>query len=289
MNEQPEAVISAVYRNAGQRSERIEPTHGASDFAYGSGVGSVKTRALQPRFSPRTDSTPYVALRPEVFVIGYHKRPGLILPYLWDQNYTLHIGNDYPITNEIPRMLPCYNSGSPFEANYQVFRSHQDAMKKFIASKSEIGLFFEDDAVPNTPEWVSIVNAACDYFPRNVDILSLYGRSFERSNFSCVAKLGDREVLQLTKRDDSRRFELGGLHHVYGSLAYLLRKPAAKTLARIEWGGIPCDVDFWDSVTTFQFVNPSPFDHDRRQGSLLFPASKGPSDDSHEYDKHRRF
>lgn len=217
----------------------------------------------------------WVKLDVHPYVVGCNRRPGLILPFLADQSHTLHIGVDYDLPAEAAKMRSDYDKGSPLLGNYRVFRSHQDACKRFLETKAKVALIFEDDAVPNTTDWVSVVNDAVESMQPGIDILSLYGRNFSHHRFEPEYQIGNRSVLALRFDVPQSEDDHGGRHHVHGSLAYLITRKGAKKVVELPWEGIPCDVVFWDR-TEFQFLHPSPFNHNRDQGSLLFPASCPP-------------
>lgn len=249
------------------------------DFAPTHASNQRVPRPPQPRLQhPVSDpkKKQWVAAIPEIYVVGCNRRPGLVLPYLADQSHHLHIGTDYDLPADAVPMRADYDSGSPWLGNYRVFRSHQDICKKFLKTGSKFCLIFEDDAVPNTADWVQVVNDACESMRPGVDILSLYGRNFKPHRFETVYTLGKRKVLQLRADVPQSEADRGGRHHVHGSLAYILTRKGAKKVSELPWRGIPCDCDFWDLVSNFQFIHPSPFNHDRTTGSILFPSSCPP-------------
>lgn len=206
------------------------------------------------------------------YVVAHWKRPGLIVPYLIDQSHTVHQGVDYEFPLGEAPMNDLYRAGSPLLSNYRVFRAHQDVCRRFLSTHDDYALIFEDDAVPNCPEWVEIVNEAA-FTMGTLDVLSLYGRHFDYSRFAVDYRIDNskREVLRLNDPKASENTR-GGRHHVYGALAYLVNRIGAEKIRSQRWEGIPLDVQFWDR-TDFAFIHPSPFNHDRRQGSLLYPGS----------------
>ena len=216
----------------------------------------------------------WVALKAPAYVFGCNRRPGLVLPFLADQTHTLHIGHDYDLTPAVSEMQEQYRVTSPLLSNYRVFRGHQDMMRRFLDTRDRLGLFFEDDAVPNTPDWVSVTNVCLSRMGA-AEVFSLYGRHFDRRRFNCEYVVAGRSVLTLRKQVAQDEEDRGGRHHVFGSMAYICTRVGAEKIAALQWEGIPCDCQFWDR-TEFQFLDPSPFDHDRQQGSLLFPESCGP-------------
>lgn len=139
---------------------------------------------------------------------------------------------------------------------YRCFRGHQDAIS--LAAGDPV-LVLEDDAVPNTPDWLRIVeSAAADV--DDVDIISLHGRGFDPSRFERRATIAGRDLLV-------PRFWCGPVR-VFGSLAYLIRAPAAQRLMAMRYDGVPVDL-LLPNRFKFCLLHPSPFDHDRRHASLV--------------------
>jgi hypothetical protein len=234
-------------------------------------------------FRPRIRRHP--KLNVPAFVIGCDQRDGLILPYLADQDHTLHIGTDYDLPPDAKPMLQPYSKCSPLLSNYRIFRSHQDAAAKFLKTGEPIGLFFEDDAVPVDDNWANVVNEAVSLLTpqpstptspvtENKQVFYLYGREFEAGRFQTRGSIGKYEVKTLRNGAANQTEDFGGRVKVFGSLAYLLTQYAARDFVRTDWGGVPVDVVLAD-LCQFRFLSPSPFVHDRSQGSLNYPSFDG--------------
>lgn len=257
---------------------------GNGDFPPVAGFSpwSVKARrrkvvnAAAPKPDPRR--TDWVQLEAHAYVFGCNRRTGLILPYLADQNFTLHIGKDYNPPSDAAPIRADYAAGSPFLSNYRVFLGHQDMCRRFLnSSPAPVALMFEDDAVPNCHNWTSVVNEAITTMRPGVDVLALYGRNYKKERFKVDYTIdnGRRQVLSLRPDVPQSEEDIGGKHHWHGSMAYLVTRAGAEKIAALPWEGIPCDIVFWDR-TNFCGLHKGPFDHDRRQGSLLFPESCRP-------------
>lgn len=203
----------------------------------------------------------------------FEKRTPLVKQYLdgnWDVRYYDNPDWEVPPGTDV---LPCYRRHCPPVGHYRVFRGHQEMMKLFIESGHPVGLFFEDDAVPNTPECFELVNLCWSWMqqPDNpVNVLYTYGRHYDRSRFIHTASVRDREIVTLRPDlyDPANATKKGGIHYVYGTLAYLVKREAATRIANASWRGIPIDVVVPD-LNTFALLHPSPWDHDRQQGSIL--------------------
>lgn len=210
---------------------------------------------------------PVPQLNMEAYVMGCDRRPGLILPHLAAQTHTLHIGTDYEPPEKTLMTKNYYQC--PLISHYRVFRGHQDMATKFLQDGGDVALMFEDDASPNCTHWTGIVNRAADWMGKlELDVFYLYGRQYNNERFQTLAMIDNREIIRL--RSDVPQTEdcLGGRHHVYGCMAYLITRAAAERWEQYDFEGIPVDVILPDRFR-FALLHRSPFDHDRRQGSLI--------------------
>lgn len=140
-------------------------------------------------------------------------------------------------------------------------------MRTFVATGKPVGLFFEDDAVPNTVDYKKIVNE-CVANMGDLAVFNTYGRLFDLRRFRVLKRIGNRRVYVL--KDGVAKTEEGGYHCVLGSLAYLMTRDAANHFSKLPWSGWPIDQEIPDSfIGSFAFLDPSPWDHDRSQGSLV--------------------
>lgn len=205
---------------------------------------------------------------PPIYVLTSTRRPSLTVESLGEIPHVAYVSPDNAPADVA--LSPMY-SGLRAVGHYNAFRGHQALMKRFLVEHPDapVGLFFEDDASPNVSEWKEIVLAAVSQMQitSDLEVFFLYGRQFERERFDCRASVAGREVLTL-KPGLGSESEYGGRHHVYGSLAYLVTRAAAQRFSEMDWEGIPVDIILPDRFN-FAFLDPSPFDHDRTQGSLI--------------------
>lgn len=164
-----------------------------------------------------------------------------------------------------------YRKFCVLQTHYRVFLGHQAMMKLFLETGEPIGLFFEDDAVPNIMLTAAIVNACAADALANGDceVFATYGRHYDRKRFNCIRKVAGREILRLKPTEMSKgEFSSGGNANVLGSLAYLVTRSGAEKFSSLPWEGVPVDARMPD-VTNFIFMHQTPWNHDRRQGSLV--------------------
>jgi len=134
------------------------------------------------------------------------------------------------------------------------FRGHQDALRQLTRP---IALIFEDDTGFAVPDWKLIVNKAADYL-NEFEVVSMHGREWPQSDFSPRPLYGPYQLHAAKKRN--------GIWCV-GALAYLIRKENTPLFLDQPYQGQPTDVLLHEQYR-FAVVDPSPFIHDRRQGSL---------------------
>ncbi len=191
---------------------------------------------------------------PSIVVVANPHRPALVLDSLEGVGYQVHCTPDYELPAEFLTdiRLAAYNQVGA----YRCFRGHQDAIG--LAS-GETVLVLEDDAVPNTRDWLSVVESTSTSLT-DVDIISLHGRGFDPARFERRAVVAGRDVLV-------PRFWCGPAR-VFGSLAYLIRGAAMRRFMAMRDDGVPVDL-LLPNRFKFCLVHPSPFDHDRRYPSLV--------------------
>ena len=191
---------------------------------------------------------------PSIVVVANPHRPALLLDSLEGIVYQVSYTPDY----ELPAgfitdiTLAAYNQVGA----YRCFRGHQDAIG--LASGESV-LVLEDDAVPNTRDWLNVVVSASASLT-DVDIISLHGREFDPARFERRAVVAGRDVLV-------PRFWCGPVR-VFGSLAYLIRGAAMRRFMAMRYDGVPVDL-LLPNRFKFCLVHPSPFDHDRRYPTLV--------------------
>ena len=139
------------------------------------------------------------------------------------------------------------------------WRGHQDALQLFLNSEHNLdaALVLEDDAWPNTQEWTSVAASAMPLLDE-FEAVSLHGRTFRACDFT-ARPFGNRNLLVPLAQ---------GQTWVQGSLAYLIRRDAAERWVNDSYNGYPSDLYLCNRYK-FAFVDPSPFDHNRKHGSLI--------------------
>jgi hypothetical protein len=191
---------------------------------------------------------------PSVVVVANRHRPALVLGALADIDHHVSLTPDYdlPAGFSTGIGLASYNQVGA----YRCFRGHQDAL---ALSRGDVVLVLEDDAMPNTPDWWSIVTSLAAW-PSDLDIISLHGRGFDPAAFEQRGVFSERTVLV-------PRFSRGPVR-VFGSLAYLIRGAAKQRLMTMRYDGLPVDLLLANRFK-FCLLHPSPFAHDRRHASLV--------------------
>ena len=186
-----------------------------------------------------------------IIVVGNHHRKPLITEHLQDFRFTQHHCADFNLPEDFVdrhRLLPNLTGA------YRAFRGHQEA----AAYLKTVALVFEDDAVPTTQFWPAIALKAFSYLDR-FDWISLHGREYELSKFEKVADLGLGYGLYTNP----------SIPGINGScMAYWTKKTTADTYREAVFDGYPCDWYLWQKFKA-AIVDPSPFRHDRSQGSLI--------------------
>lgn len=212
------------------------------------------------------------------YVLTSPKRTPLVKPWLKDDDATFYINPDWEVPADA-KFVPAFEGRLKIQTHYRVWRGHQEMMKLFVATGKPIGLFFEDDAVPNTGRYKDIVNACVADMHQHQDlhVFNTYGRLFDLKRFRVLRTVANRPLYVL--KDDAKQTEEGGWHCVLGSLAYLMTREAADHFSNLPWSGWPIDQEIPDTFKgCFGFIEPSPWDHDRSQGSLVEEKPATPKD-----------
>jgi hypothetical protein len=191
---------------------------------------------------------------PSIVVVANPHRPAVVLDALAGAEYKVNVTPDYELPAGFTTAigLAAYNQVGA----YRCFRGHQDALG---LAPGDAVLVLEDDAMPNTPAWLEIADAASALLA-DVDVVSLHGRGLDPARFEQRAVVAGRDVLE-------PRFWCGPVR-VFGSLAYLIRAGAARRFMAMHYDGLPVDLLLANRFK-FCLLHPSPFDHDRRYPSLV--------------------
>jgi GR25 family glycosyltransferase involved in LPS biosynthesis len=144
---------------------------------------------------------------------------------------------------------------------YRCFRGHQTALE---SSPGDHILVLEDDANPNRDDWMAVVERGRRLLG-DFEVVSLHGRDIrgverlitvESERFATVKPIVRRRFLYSAR-----------LRWVQGSLAYLITAGAARRIVDSRYRGMPVD-HLLANDFSFAVILSSPFDHDRRHGSL---------------------
>lgn len=200
-----------------------------------------------------------------IYVVATRKRPAIVLEALNTAQAPFHTcwTTDYKL-EEGWKPDPAYGSLVQNQVGaLRCWRGHQDALKFFRDQTPTIdaALVLEDDAWPNCPEWPSVV-AASTLLLTEFEAVSLHGRSFREIDF---------DARQFPTQGTPRKVlvpQVQGQTWVQGSLAYLIRRDAVDRWINDSYVGYPSDIYLCNRFK-FALVHPSPFNHDRRAGSLI--------------------
>jgi hypothetical protein len=211
------------------------------------------------------------SLNIKCYVAATRRREPLIAPHLKGEDPHIHFGSDsstLPPLNTLHN-LPTHIARDPRKTlgHFRAWNNHRELARLFLDSPAELGLFFEDDAVPNTVAWKVIVN---ELLPTaaTFDVFSFHGRQLDPGKFL------HRDCLRIIGCGFScpRRLwvrpPVAGRIRCHGALAYTLTRRTAEFLAASPFDGTPIDV-FLPNFGTFACLVPTIFNHDRRQGSLV--------------------
>lgn len=186
-----------------------------------------------------------------IVVVGNTHRKALITEHLQDFRVARHYCQDYNLPETF---VDRHHLVPNLTGAYRAFRGHQDALGLI----KDTGLVFEDDAVPTTPFWPTVALKAFSFLDR-FDWISLHGREYDLSKFEKVADLGLGYSLYTSK-------EVPGINGC--CMAYWIKLATANIYRQAVFDGFPCDWYLWQKFKT-ALIEPSPFRHDRSQGSLI--------------------
>lgn len=190
-----------------------------------------------------------------VVVANHHRRP-LVLDDLGAVPHRVSFTPDAELPAGFHAAHP-YADYDPLGA-FRCFVGHQQALA--LGGEKPL-LVLEDDAVASAADWLDVVRLAQPLLAR-FEVVSLHGRAFDRTRLVAVGALGARRVW--APRPDP----LADVCRVLGSLAYLIGAAAALRFRSLRFDGLPVDL-LLASRFRFALVEPSPFAHDRSQGSLI--------------------
>lgn len=181
----------------------------------------------------------------EIVVVATHHRKALVLDYLTDVPHQISYTPDLELPDGwSPQPIFAHLVGNQTGA-YRCFRGHQLALEK--TTKDRV-LVFEDDAVPNRPDWLDIAQKASSVLD-GFEVCSLHGRRHNLKEFNAFPTHG---ITFYTPRKNNV--------WVVGSMAYLIHRPAINRLLKMEYDGYPSDLVLAHRFK-FAILDPTPFDH----------------------------
>lgn len=189
----------------------------------------------------------------EITVVANPHRKPLITSFLTSIPHHVSITPDF----DLPQDFQPAEQYTSFVGNqtgaYRCFRGHQEALK---LTKADWVLVFEDDAVPNREDWfdVAIKSGEC---LKSLEVCSLHNRQYDVKDFHVFYSHGFSYYQRVKEKQ-----------WAVGSLAYWIRRDAINRFLTKTYVGLPMDLYLiWR--TSFALLDPSPFNHDISQGSLI--------------------
>jgi hypothetical protein len=192
----------------------------------------------------------------DIVVVSNTHRKSLISPYLDKLNVKYHtvftpdynLEPDFQVKNEYKKLVANHLGA------YRCLRGHQLALQH---STKELTLVFEDDAVPNREDWLKYIQTFIHHFNDEnwLECISLHGRMFDRKHFTSTSN--NKEILYPI-----------GTPFIVAGLAYFINKSGKEKVLNHKYDGLPLDLLLYWKLN-YILVDPSPFDHDRSEGSLI--------------------
>ena len=196
----------------------------------------------------------------DIFVVANPHRKPLIESFVKPLGISIYKTPDYCVSKEWksnPEWQYIYNAQGMKGANghLRCNKGHQDCLKKMTKDKA---LMLEDDCIPNRKDWLDVVAKSLSLLDQ-YEIVSLHGRLLRKGEWSEFKHNGMIFLKPTVKQREV---------FACGSLAYLIRKDAAKKMINLPFVGMPQDMTICKKFS-FCLLKQSPFNHDRRQGSLI--------------------
>lgn len=198
----------------------------------------------------------------EVIVVGNKRKKILTTDYLKNISHRVFYTTDYNLPRDFkidPRFLKYISACKNKLGAYRCFRGHQDALSS--CTKDYI-LGFEDDAVPNREDWLEIIKKSINLLD-SFEVVSFHGRKFDINRFEEFDNNGN---IFLKPKDAIFSNDV----YVNGSpLCYLIKKDTVINKIKGDtYIGNPFDL-YLDNNFSFCLIKNSPFNHDRKMGSLI--------------------
>jgi hypothetical protein len=192
----------------------------------------------------------------DIVVVANHHRKALILDHLKDIPHQVSYTPDYEFSKSFkPQYDQWVKSFTGHQGAFRCLHGHQDALK--LSKKNRV-LVIEDDAIPNRSDWINVIIDILPFMTQ-YDIISLHGRNIDIRECSRLLHL-DKSILY---GYTNKKF-----NYVLGSLCYMIDRRVISRIMDYSYVGLPMDL-FIANNFSFALVDPSPFLHDRSQGSLI--------------------
>lgn len=197
----------------------------------------------------------------DIIVVANKKRKPIIVDHLKGIDYQICYSDD-PGLPENWRMNPIYKGLCVFHRQHIGQWNCLEAHKKAIGmSRKDNVLILEDDADPNTSIWLEIAKE-CELLLNRFQIVSLHSREpNDIWNMWKREKVIDEISVFYPKDNLTPRRALG-------TLAYMVNKQTLPQIQSHNYNGLPIDI-FYCNCFNFCFIEPTPFNHNRSQGSLI--------------------
>lgn len=221
----------------------------------------------KPLIAPPKEVEP---LKTTAYVACTRRRPALVAPYLKDKHpHVLYYGPDDTHPPAGFRLSPQWaDLQRCLVGQFRAWNNQVEMAKMFLDTNEPVGLFMEDDTVPIVTDWSNVCNSALELM-KEFDVFDLFADpmisdgcsvpfTYRRSRVFC-----NRSIVTVVPR-------WGRPLMVWGCQAYYMKRKVAERLVKREYDGQPIDA-FLPNFGTFAFFEPSPFKHDRSQGSMIDP------------------
>jgi len=190
----------------------------------------------------------------DIAVVASNRRKALIIDYLQNIQYKINFTPDYSLPENFqPKVIGLVQPSCHIGA-YRCLRGHQDAISLFDGTKNM--LIFEDDAVPNINSWIDICRVA-NQLTKQFEYVSIHSRQFDENQYE---KKNIENIEYLVPKTNAA--------WAVATLAYIITPEAGKKIKTWEYNGCPLDVLIYKQMN-YCIVNPSPFNHNMSQGSLI--------------------
>lgn len=195
-----------------------------------------------------------------VTICNNHRKP-IIEEYLKDISHTTLISTDYDLPKDW-KPHPAYEHlvkhMRGWQGHLRCNYGHRDALLKTTADRI---LVIEDDARPNTKDWLKIITPAVKLLDKH-EIVSIHGREFDERIFN-ISVFDKKNNINLYTPKDSITYR-----RVLGSLSYFIKRSDISRITENMFNGLTQDL-LISNCFNFCLLNPSVLDHDRSQGSLI--------------------